>query len=134
MKTVATALVSVFALGTAVHAADMAGGSARYGVYASRGDVIRFYDVEPGTVLRAYWAPPWDNRHYFPSTGKLPRYGRAENLNAPRRQHVRAESFYRAWGAASDVYAPPADVARVPYFPGVAQPAAPDAGEAPLLK
>jgi hypothetical protein len=58
-------------------------------------------DYEPGVATRAYWAAPWQNRHYFPFTGKKPKVGRHENLSAKRPALKPAESFYREWSTVS---------------------------------
>ena len=58
-------------------------------------------DGEPGVATRAYWAAPWQNRHYFPFTGKKPKVGRHENLSAKRPAPRPAESYYRAWSTVS---------------------------------
>lgn len=59
------------------------------------------YDYQPGVEVRAYWARPWQNRHYFPFTGKKPKVGRHENLSAKRPAPKPAESFYREWSTVS---------------------------------
>ncbi|MGI8527361.1 MAG: hypothetical protein ACR2K5_14535 [Pseudolabrys sp.] len=61
-----------------------------------RAGEIVIYDFEPGVLTRAYWSPPWRNRHYFPLTGKRPRIGREEDLRA-RAKPKPAEDFYREW-------------------------------------
>lgn len=65
------------------------------------------YDYEPGVVVRAYWLPPWDDRHYFPATGRRPRIGRAENFHTARPQPKPAHSFERYWSISSFVPAWP---------------------------
>lgn len=53
------------------------------------------YDFEPGTVIRAYWLPPWRDRHYFPSGGEMRRVAHRERCSC---RHPRpAETFYRSW-------------------------------------
>src|ERR1700712_3637582 len=42
-------------------------------------------DFEPGTYVRAYFLPPWRNRHYFPATGQQPISGRDEVIPAADR-------------------------------------------------
>jgi hypothetical protein len=73
-------------------------------------------DDEPGVTRRAYWSAPWQNRHYFPFTGKKPKVGRAENLSAKRRMSKPAESYYREWSTISlyppGVVTPPPDNAQ----------------------
>lgn len=39
---------------------------APYDVVGHRTGQLIIYDYEPGVVVRAYWLPPWRNRHYFP--------------------------------------------------------------------
>ena len=58
------------------------------------------FQYEPGIVVRAYWLPPWDHRHYFPVTGKLPRIGRRENLSVIDPPEP-AESFERTWSTSA---------------------------------
>lgn len=78
------------------------------------------YDVEFDTGLRAYWARPWRGRHYYPFTGKKPKVGRRENLNARYPAPKPAPSYYREWSTLSlyppHAVMPPADVAR-PFVP-----------------
>jgi hypothetical protein len=83
-------------------AADFVSGSS-YGVRAPQ---LLVYDNQPGVYVRAYWAPPWQNRHYYPFTGKKPKVGRHENLTAVRAAPEPAESFYREWSTLS-LYPPP---------------------------
>lgn len=100
---------AVLALGVAgatdARAADLplapAVGPAGY-VAAQRAGVVWTWSDEPGTVIRAYWLPPWQDRHYFPATGKPPRIGRLERLPA-RVRPVRAESYHRSWSTAPGV-------------------------------
>jgi hypothetical protein len=54
-------------------------------------------DYEPGVVVRAYWIPPWRNRHYFPTTGEPPVIGRDEDLSAAGTPPEPAESYEREW-------------------------------------
>ncbi len=77
-------------------------------VVGQRAGALYIYDYEPGVVIRAYWLPPWRNRHYFPATGKRPRVGRLEHISA-RGVPKPAESYHRTWSTA------PA------YFPGMWQ-------------
>lgn len=58
-------------------------------------------DDNPGVTTRAYWLPPWANRHYFPATGVRPRLGRREVLSLRRPVLPRAESYYRSWSTSS---------------------------------
>jgi hypothetical protein len=60
------------------------------------------YDYQPGVTVRAYWLPPWRDRHYFPKTGKKPKLGRLEHFSVnPGRAPVPAKSFHRAWSTSS---------------------------------
>jgi hypothetical protein len=55
----------------AANAADLTGGPGGYGDYWSFGarmEPVIVYDFEPGVIVRSYWYPPLDNRHYFPRT------------------------------------------------------------------
>lgn len=113
-------LVAIFAgavvgqgLGQA-QAADLRAGVVT-GHYAApvRASQYYVYDDEPGVYVRAYWAAPWQNRHYFPFTGKKPKVGRHEDLSAKRPAPKPAESFYREWSTVSlyppGVVTPPPD-------------------------
>lgn len=89
--------VAVVAFGVAgAHAADM--GMAR-GYFASghRAASLVIYDYQPGVVVRAYWRAPWRHRHYYPTTGRRPKIGRAENLLAARSRPETPETFQRSW-------------------------------------
>jgi len=104
--------VGVLAAGlSAVQAADLTSGApSDHGLYYSAtgqriGPMI-IWDYEPGVSTRAYWEEPWRNRHYFPTTGRKPRYGRQENLQARRVAAVPAESFYRGWTTAEPLPEP----------------------------
>jgi hypothetical protein len=60
------------------------------------------YDYQPGVTMRAYWLPPWRDRHYFPKTGKKPKLGRVEHFSVnPGRAPVPAKSFHRAWSTSA---------------------------------
>ena len=86
-------------------AADLANGGG-YGTYAplvSRMEPVIVYDYEPGVIVRCYWCSPWQNRHYFPRTGKRPKVGRREVL--PTRRMQKPQEFYRYWSVSS-VFAP----------------------------
>ena len=85
-------------------AADLANGGG-YGTYAlvSRMEPVIVYDFEPGVIVRCYWCPPWQNRHYFPRTGKRPKVGRREVM--PTRRMQKPQEFYRYWSVSS-VFAP----------------------------
>lgn len=110
----AAALMGTLSL-TAAEGADLSGRTGYYESYPVRAGQVVYYDVEPGTEIRAYWAPPWQNRRYFPFTGKKPKVGRREDLNAPRRIAEPAPTYYQEWSTLSlyppRVTMPPADVA-----------------------
>jgi hypothetical protein len=91
-----------FAGVSAVRAADLAVGPAgihspvAFG-YGERAGMLVIYDDEPGVLVRAYWSAPWHNHHYFPSTGRKPKLGRDENLNARGASYRPAKNFKRQW-------------------------------------
>ena len=87
-------------LGGTAAAADLQPNSLPRGAegFAPGGQIVK-WDFEPGVVVRAYWLPPYANRHYFPSSGEQPRLGRLENPGA-RVKPTPAESFYRDWSSA----------------------------------
>jgi hypothetical protein len=90
----------------AANAADLTGGPGGYGDYWSFGarmEPVIVYDFEPGVIVRSYWYPPLDNRHYFPRTGRRPKLGRLEHW--PARRIQKPESYYRYWSVSS-VFAP----------------------------
>jgi len=99
---------------TAAQAADWSGRAGYYDSYPSRAPQVLVYEVEPGTEIREYWAPGWQNRRYFPFTGKKPKVGRREDLNAPRRIAAPAPTYYQEWSTLSlyppRVIVPPADL------------------------
>jgi len=93
ITTVFVAAVLTFA---PAHAADLGrGGGFAGGVYAGQ---IEIFDYEPGVVVRAYWLPPWNNRHYFPVSGSKPKVGRVED-QSQRGTGERAGEFYREWSS-----------------------------------
>jgi len=94
-------IIATFANAMAASAADVAGGIAAGGNYPSYGGMepVIVYDFEPGVIVRTYWQPPWDNRHYFPKTGRRPKVGRLEHM--PPRRMIRNESYYRYWSVSS---------------------------------
>ena len=103
-------LASVFGIGTA-QAADLPLISQGGGSYMSQGgsytlaepaSPLVVYDFEPGVVIRAYWLPPWRDRHFFPATGRAPVYGRREYL-APDGPPEPAEFYYRSRSTSSPV-------------------------------
>ncbi len=51
-------------------AADLYGRTGYDSVHPVRAPQLLIYDVEPGTEIRAYWAPPWQNRRYFRSPAR----------------------------------------------------------------
>ncbi len=114
-------LMGTFGL-TAASAAELSGRAGYYESYPVRAPQLIVYDVEPGIEIREYWAPPWQNRRYFPFTGKKPKVGRREDLNAPRRIVAPPPTYYQEWSTLSlyppRVIMPPADVAPVmPLLP-----------------
>ena len=62
---------------------------------------IVIWDAEPGVVLRTWWAPPWRNRHYFPSSGEKPEIGRDEDLSPAQRARSRRRNYRRSWSSSS---------------------------------
>ena len=66
-------------------------------IFAPAGQIVE-WDFEPGVVVRAYWLPPYANRHYFPSSGETPRLGRKENLESSVKPEP-AKSFYREYSS-----------------------------------
>ena len=80
-----------------------------YVVGGVRAPQLLIYDDEPGVYVRAYWATPWQGRHYYPFTGKKPKVGRHERLSAVRPAPPPAETFYREWSTIS-LYPPPRQV------------------------
>lgn len=111
LSSVALLLCAVAGLGPAQAADLRTGGGAVYEAAPVRAGQVYVYDGAPGVYLRAYWAAPWQNRHYFPFTGKKPKTGRHERLSAKR--PAPAESYYRAWSTVSlyppQVVTPPPD-------------------------
>lgn len=134
---IAAVIVAVWAASSvAASAADVsAGGAARdYGPYAysPRMEPLIIYDYQPGVIVRSYWWSPWQNRHYFPKTGKRPKVGRLERVTAHKSSPP--QDFYRSWSISS-VFAPglpPPPMERyLPYGQGYGQPhAQPYADEA----
>lgn len=106
-----TAIVAaICAFAAPASAADF--GSGGFATFGQRAGQIVIYDDQPGVVVRAYWAPPWRNRHYFPVTGTVPDSGRHEDLAAPRRHYPPAQSFYREWWTSSVFELPAIDFAQ----------------------
>ena len=84
------------ALGGTAAAADLTA-VPRGAIFAPAGQIVE-WDFEPGVVVRAYWLPPYANRHYFPSSGATPQLGRKENLESSAEPKP-AKSFYREWSS-----------------------------------
>jgi hypothetical protein len=107
-------IVASFAGLSAADAADFVGhsGYVSYSVGGVRAPQLLAYDNQPGVYVRTYWSTPWQNRHYYPFTGKKPKVGRHERLNAVRATPEPAETFYREWSTIS-LY-PPAPVTAPP--------------------
>jgi hypothetical protein len=94
----AVILFAVAGFGQAVAADIPAGRSSYYsGVRAPQ---LLIYDNQPGVYVRTYWAAPWENRHYYPFTGKKPKVGRHERMSAVRPAPKPAETYYREWSTA----------------------------------
>ena len=105
-----------------VSASDPVGAYGPY-AYSPRIEPLIVYDYQPGVIVRSYWWSPWQDRHYFPKTGKRPKVGRLEHMTA--RKSSRAQDFYRSWSVSS-VFAPglpPPPMDRyVPYGQSYGQP------------
>jgi len=117
----------------AASAADVSAGGAAgdYGPYAysPRMEPLIIYDYQPGVIVRSYWWSPWQNRHYFPKTGKRPKVGRLERVTA--RKSSPPQDFYRSWSVSS-VFAPglPPPMERyAPYGQAYGQPHAQPYGD-----
>ena len=95
--------------GAADYAVGRSGIVGGYVVGGVRAPQLLIYDDEPGVYVRAYWATPWQGRHYYPFTGKKPKVGRHERLSAVRPAPPPAETFYREWSTIS-LYPPPRQV------------------------
>jgi hypothetical protein len=108
-----TVFIVGFAASNAASAADFvigrSGYVSGYAVSGVRAPQLLVYDNEPGVYVRAYWSPPWQNRHYYPFTGTKPKVGRHERLSEVRPAPEPAETYYREWSTLS-LY-PPAPVA-----------------------
>jgi len=108
MRACAIAAIAVLVASSATaKAADVSagGGVVDYGPYAysPRIEPLIVYDYQPGVIVRSYWWVPWQNRHYFPKTGKRPKVGRHERVTA--RKSSPPQDFYRSWSVSS-VFAP----------------------------
>lgn len=91
---------------TPAGAADLVGGNSGnyavgYSAHGHRAGLLVIYDFEPGIVVRAYWAPPWRQRHYYPTTGEKPESGRNEDLTGGGGAPEPAETFQRFWSTSS---------------------------------
>ena len=92
MRACAVAAIAVWAASSAaVSAADVYGGGPPAGyspyAYSPRIEPLIVWDYQPGVIVRTYWWSPWQNRHYFPKTGKRPKVGRLEHVTARKRLH-----------------------------------------------
>jgi len=95
-----------------------------------RASPIVVYDYEPGVVVRAYWLPPWRNRHYFPTGHKIDITARDEELATRSARPIKpAQSFHREWSTSSSFI--PNDVQAVAPPIENALPPQPRAGIAP---
>ena len=124
MRACAIAAIAVWAASSAAaSAADVSAGGpgAGYGPYAysPRIEPLIVYDYQPGVIVRSYWWAPWQNRHYFPKTGKRPKVGRLEHVTARKSSPPR--DFYRSWSVSS-VFAPELPPPNQPYMQPYARP------------
>ena len=53
-------------------------------------------DDQPGVVTRAWWLPPWRNRHYYPRGGAKLKTGRRHHAERSVRPRP-AQSYARYW-------------------------------------
>lgn len=93
----------------AAYAADLPAGRlgdniSSYGVGGYRAEPLVIFDDQPGVGMRAYWLAPWRGHHYFPTAGRQPKIGRAENLSAVSRHLPEAQTFYRLWSTSEASY------------------------------
>jgi hypothetical protein len=101
MRALVAMAILVFGV-AGVGAADLragpeAQGHASYGAYsviAEPAAPLIIYDFEPGVTMRAYWLPPWRNRHYFPSHVN---YGKRHATPHPAGRPKPAETYLRRW-------------------------------------
>jgi hypothetical protein len=123
MRACAVAAIAVCVVSSAASAADVYGGgpAAGYGPYAysPRIEPLIVWDYQPGVIVRTYWWSPWQNRHYFPKTGKRPKVGRLEHVTA--RKSSPPQDFYRSWSVSS-VFAPELPPPPIQYMQPYAQP------------
>jgi hypothetical protein len=75
-----------------------------YGDGGYRAEPLVVYDDQPGVGMRAYWLAPWRNHHYYPTNGRRPKIGRAENLSAVSRHLPEAQTFQRSWSTPEASY------------------------------
>ena len=131
MRACAVAAIAVWVVSSAASAADVSAGgpAAGYGPYAysPRIEPLIVWDYQPGVIVRTYWWSPWQNRHYFPKTGKRPKVGRLERVT--ERKSSPPQDFYRSWSVSS-VFAPglpppPMQPYMQPYMPPYAVDQAP---------
>jgi hypothetical protein len=104
----ALSVVGIVAGLAAAPAADLSLGTATH--YAPLGwpaPPLLLYAWEPGVTMRAYWLPPWRDRHYFPHSKRMPRLGRREHLSARGRWLRPAPSYLRSWSNAPAYACPP---------------------------
>ena len=104
LLSVAVLAFSAAGLGQASAADLYVGRTASVSYYATdpvRAGQFWIYDDQPGVYVRSYWREPWRHRHYYPFTGKKPKVGRHERLNAKRRLPEPAETYYREWSTIS---------------------------------
>jgi hypothetical protein len=95
-------VAGVFAGIAAAAAADLpVEYSSGYGVIGEPAAPQVIYQYEPGVVVRAYWLPPWRDRHYFPHSNRRPRLGRREYFSALRKPARLAETYARSWSNAA---------------------------------
>ena len=122
MRACAIAAIAVWAASSAAaSAADVSTGGPGDGPYAysPRIEPLIVYDYQPGVIVRSYWWSPWQNRHYFPKTGKRPKVGRLEHVTARKSSPPR--DFYRSWSVSS-VFAPELPPPNQPYMQPYGQP------------
>src|SRR5262249_31139466 len=124
MRACAIAAIAVWAASSAAaSAADVYGGGPAAGyAYSPRIEPLIVWDYEPGVIVRSYWWSPWQNRHYFPKTGKRPKVGRLEHITA--RKSAPPQDFYRSWSVSS-VFAPELPPPTQAYMQPYMQPYAP---------
>ncbi len=94
---VAASIAGLFAGAAAARAADLplrrSGGDAC--CYSGHVMPLVIWDNQPGVVMRAWWLPPWRNRHYFPAGRKIAVSHASDDSGPP----AQAESYERSWSA-----------------------------------